>query len=49
MKKHIIRWLCLVLLIAAVVGVTAVHAAETAVDGLVLENMVILYPADATE
>ncbi len=45
------RWLCLLLVIVAALGITIAAAADTntvAADGLVLEDMIILQPADAT-
>lgn len=51
MKKHLIRWLGLFLIVVAVIGVTIISAAEptSKTAGLVLEDMPIVLPANATE
>ena len=50
-KKPIVRWLSVLLIVIAVIGVTFVGAKEPApkTTGLVLEDMPIVLPANATE
>ncbi len=50
-KKPIVRWLSLLLIVVAVIGITFVSAKEPApkTTGLVLEDMPIVLPANATE
>ena len=51
LKKPLVRWLSLLLIVVAIVGVTVVSATETTpkAAGLVLEDMPIVLPAQATE
>ncbi len=50
-KKHLVRWLSLLLIVVAVIGITLVSAKEPTpqVDGLVLEDMPIVLPSNVTE
>ena len=50
-KKPVVRWLSLLLIVIAVIGIMVVSAEEPAPKavGLVLEDMPIVLPANATE
>ena len=51
LKKPLVRWLSLLLIVIAVIGVMVVSAAEPTpkASGLVLEDMPIVLPANATD
>ncbi len=51
MKKHLVRWLSLLLIVVAVVGITLVSAKETTpkAAGLALEDMPMVLPGNATD
>ena len=49
-NKNLVRWLCLLLMVVTAIGVTVVSAApKAAPEGLVLEDMPIVLPANATD
>ena len=51
MKKHLVRWLSLLLIVVAVIGITLVSAKESTpkAAGLALEDMPIVLPANVTD
>ncbi len=50
-KRMLVRWLCLLLLVVTVVGITIAGAAQPApkASGLELEDMVVVVPKNATD